>query len=42
MTSCGETDERTAATLHGVVLAFYVVMAMWHAFSVVVHLRRAG
>ena len=42
MTSCGATDERTAAALHGIVLAFYVLMAAWHAFSVVVHLRRAG
>jgi len=42
MTSCGETSEARAATLHGVVAGLYVLMLAWHAWSVVVHLRRAA
>ena len=41
MTACGETDERVAAALHGVVFALYVVMSVWHAYSALVHWRRA-
>ncbi|HYE89546.1 MAG TPA: hypothetical protein VEA38_00945 [Terriglobales bacterium] len=40
MTSCGETSERTAAALHGVVALLYTLMLAWHAWSTVVHLRR--
>lgn len=42
LTSCGETSERRAATLHGLVALLYVVMLAWHVFSVLAHLGRDG
>ena len=40
MTSCGETDERIAAALHGVVAILYVIMLLWHGASVIKHWGR--
>lgn len=40
MTSCGETSERRAAALHGVVAGLYAAMLWWHLFSVLTHWRR--
>ena len=40
MTSCGETDERIAAFLHGTVLVLYIIMGLWHGASVVKHWSR--
>lgn len=39
--SCGETSEKVAAALHGVVAALYTIMLAWHVKSVLAHLRRA-
>lgn len=41
MTACGETSERVAAVVHGLVFALYVVMGLWHLSSTLTHLRRA-
>ena len=48
MTGCGETDEMTAARVHGIVAAAYAalfvlegVLVAWHLVSVKRHLDRA-
>lgn len=41
MTSCGETDERVAAWLHGAVAGLYAVMLAWHVASVFKHWGRS-
>ena len=38
--SCGETSERTAAGMHGLVAILYAVMLIWHTMSVVKHWDR--
>lgn len=39
--SCGETSEKVAAAIHGVVAALYAAMLVWHIHSVLVHWRRS-
>jgi hypothetical protein len=40
VTSCGETDERVAAALHGAVAVIYVLMLVWHGASALKHWAR--
>lgn len=40
MTSCGETSERVAAGIHGLVAMLYFVMLFWHIYSTCKHLER--
>lgn len=41
MTGCGETSERVAAGVHGLVAMLYFVMLFWHVYSVIKHMERA-
>ena len=40
MTSCGETNEKSAALMHGAVSAMYLVMLIWHLMSTFRHWQR--
>ena len=39
-TSCGETNERTAAFIHGGVAVLYATMLAFHIISFLTHWRR--
>ena len=41
MTTCGESSERVAAVMHGVIAMLYVAMLVFHVASVAHHWSRS-